>query len=79
MIFKNHDWHGDGKQEATVSCVFHYENCRASNEAGGSQIQNKQQRKWFFVYQVPDKFKSLPKDAMGLWSIYMISFHSAST
>lgn len=39
MIFKNHDWHGDGKQKATASCVFHYENCRASNEAGGARFR----------------------------------------
>jgi len=61
----------------TTSCVFHYKNCRASNEAGGRWTPDKQ-RKWFFVHQVSDKLKSLPKDAMGLQSIYVI-FCSAST
>lgn len=78
IIQKNYDWYDDGNQKATVNSVYH-KNCRSPNRAGGSQIQNKQQRKWFIVHHIPDKLKYLPKDAVELWNIYMISFWSAST
>lgn len=41
MILKNHDWHWDGEEELTVSCVSCYKNCGSSNEACENWIQNK--------------------------------------
>lgn len=74
IIQKNDDWYDNGNQKATVSSVVYLKNCRSPNGAGGTQIQSRQQRKRFFVRHVPDKLKYLPKDAVELWSIYMISF-----